>query len=306
MLAAFVGAALVVFTLRDVVHELFQPSGSGTLSRLVSRGLWRLFRAAAQRRPRLLPLAGPTIVASVLTVWALLLIIGWALMYWHGLPEEFRFSNALEPAERNQFLTSIYISIVTLSTLGFGEITPETTPLRIVAGVQGLVGFGFLTAGISWILSITPVLTRRRSFAHFLNLLSASGFGDHERVHAELPTPLLLLLSERLATLRVDLINTPVAYYFHQDSESDSLAKHLPALHMLAQAIEKSDRPAAMCDSGSLLHASIKSFADVLASRFIMISEGASTSEILMAYAADHRRLPMVVTPDRLRSIHRD
>jgi hypothetical protein len=154
-----------------------------------------------------------------------------------------------------------------------------------------LLGFGVQPALISGILSLTPVLTRRRSFAHFLNLLWRCGFESGAMKPNDIPIPLLLSLSERLATLRVDLINTPVTYYFHHDSEADSLAKHLPIFHTLAQAIEGSDQPPAVRNSGSLLHASIQSFAKVVGERFIR-TDDVTTEAVLVAYAADHLRKP--------------
>lgn len=289
MLSSLIGAALVLFTLRDVVFELFQPSGSGSLSRAVSRGLWVAFRAAARRRPRVLPLAGPTILASVLFVWALLLIIGWALAYWPNMPGSFRFATSLQSTVGNQFVSAVYLSIVTLATLGFGDITPETPMLRIIAAVQGLVGFAFLTAGISWILSITPVLTRRRSFAHFLCMLSASLFGSGAADRTALTVPLFLTLSERLATLRTDLVNTPVTYYFHNSLDADSVAAQLPSLYALAQSLDQPGAPADVRDSSKLLCTAIDSFAIVLANRFLRTGE-ASTASVLKEYAVDHGR----------------
>lgn len=281
------GAILIFVTLRDVLHELFQPSGAGSISQSMSRGLWSTFRRISVHRPRILPLAGPLIVASVLTFWAILLILGWALLYWPWMPQSFHFADRIQASAGSDFIDAIYLSAVSLSTLGFGEITPETPVLRLVVGAQGLVGFGFLTAGISWILSITPVLSRRRAFAHFLALLAQPERGDHPVDDRDVLKPLLLSLTESMSRLRTDLINTPVAYYFHRMAGTDSLAAQLPGLYRRAQAMRESS--AAPAPHAAMLCAAIDSFAAALTQRHLRCGS-ASTVEILRAYADDHRR----------------
>ena len=49
-LPTVVGAVLIVGTLRDVVHELFHPEQTGSLSRQVMHGVWRTVRKIAQWR----------------------------------------------------------------------------------------------------------------------------------------------------------------------------------------------------------------------------------------------------------------
>jgi hypothetical protein len=43
------GVLLVVVALRDVVHELFNPERTGSISRGVMRLVWRLVRAVGRR-----------------------------------------------------------------------------------------------------------------------------------------------------------------------------------------------------------------------------------------------------------------
>lgn len=82
LVAPLFGALLIVLAVRDVWSTLFRPGGNGSLNRLMSRGIWRIFRLLARHRPTLLVAAGPTALVAVVLTWVALLGIGWALVYW--------------------------------------------------------------------------------------------------------------------------------------------------------------------------------------------------------------------------------
>lgn len=48
----------------------------------------------------------------------------WALVYWPQLSAEFRFASGLDAAQPTNFWAAVYVSSVTLATLGYGDITP--------------------------------------------------------------------------------------------------------------------------------------------------------------------------------------
>jgi voltage-gated potassium channel len=51
------------------------------------------------------------------------------------------------------FLESLYFSIITLSTVGYGDIVPLSNPMRVIISVQILVGVMLLLFGFSEIIS---------------------------------------------------------------------------------------------------------------------------------------------------------
>jgi hypothetical protein len=60
---------------------------------------------------------------------------------------------------------------VTITTLGFADVIPHAGWLRGVAPLEALLGFGLLSASISWLLLIYPAISRRRSLAYEISLL---------------------------------------------------------------------------------------------------------------------------------------
>lgn len=60
---------------------------------------------------------------------------------------------------------------MTLTTLGYGDVTPVSDWLRLLAPLEAAVSFALLTAGVAWLMSIYPILARRRALAHEVTLL---------------------------------------------------------------------------------------------------------------------------------------
>src|SRR5215203_5980535 len=142
------GAALVVLVLRDAFEALFHPDGRTVLSRAIMRRSWRLFHRLSVRRTGILPLAGPFTLVTIVSSSDVLLSAGWALILWPHFPDGFRFATELGPAENQRgFIDALYMSLVTLGTIGYGDISPSSDALRLLVPVEALVGFGLLSRG---------------------------------------------------------------------------------------------------------------------------------------------------------------
>lgn len=283
------GAVVILAVLRDIFHELFHPSGTGGISGLLMRASWRVFRGISLHRPNLLNLAGPATMLLVIGGWTVLLVVGWALVLWPYLPEGFLLSTGLEPSENAGFLDALYLSMVTLSTLGYGDIAPASTPLRVLAPMEALVGFALLTASISWLLSIYPVISRRRSLAQEIWLLrqAESDTGVSLSTGTADPENLLSDLFSQLVTVRNELVQFPITYYFHGGDEKNALSVALPHLADLTERLAGSEDPALRLRAAALDRAT-EDLAAILATRFLGLSPSSPPEKILEAYARDH------------------
>lgn len=279
------GVALIAIALRDVFDALFHESGKGVLSRYLMRGVWRVIRRVGGKR--WLPLAGPFSLIAVVLTWAALLVLGWALLMMPHMPEDFSFSGA---SHSGRFVESVYVSLTTLTTVGFGDISPAADWVRLILPVEALVGFGLLTASVSWLLSIYPVLSRRRSLAYEVHLLESAQRevgakvprlepGAAERVYAELTT--------RLVTVERDMVTFPVAYYFASTDRRFALPSAMPTLLALAEEGRDSGGTDQVRLRASMLRTAIGDFALTTAERFHG-SRAESTDELLADYARDH------------------
>ncbi|GAA4930906.1 potassium channel family protein [Streptomyces coeruleoprunus] len=276
------GAALAMLALRDVFHTLWHPTRHGGLSRRVMTVAWVL--SARFGRRRAVGLAGPIGMVVVVALWAATVITGWALLYWPHMPDAFSFAAGLEPERHTGFLDALYISIVTMATLGLGDIAPAEGWLRIIGPLESVVGFALLTATVSWVLGIYPALARRRTVALRIAQLRRAGLHDQRP-----PTPgacaALQGLAADLAHVCVDFRQYAESYYFHDGDENTSLAANIVYIASVADRIPP-DADADTVLARDLLRASLRDLAVTLDERFL--HTGGTTRHVLARYAEDH------------------
>ncbi len=171
------GAAIVVLTLADVYLTVLKGGSTSLISARFASTVWRAFRLlglrSGRRRDNVLAYAGPTIVAGIVVTWALLLVVGFALIYLPALGTSIRMSEGDTP---ENVATALYFSAMSLSTLGTGDIRPVTDMYRLVSVAQALIGFSVLTVTITYLLSVYSALDRHNSLA--LALHHATGDSD--------------------------------------------------------------------------------------------------------------------------------
>ncbi len=290
-LATLAGLALIAIALRDIFQTLFRPAGRGHLARLLMESVWRASRRFAGRRPDLLSATGPALVVVVIFAWVGALVLGWALLYWPHLPESFLLSPQLERADQNDLLDGVYLSLVTLTTLGFGDVTPTAPWLRLVTPLEALVGFAVLSASITWIILIHGAVRRRRALAAEVAALRGT-LAQPPVSLPDLDDPalerLLGELTPRLFAVGNDLHDVSGAYYFETTAERSSLAEALPYLLVLSKALSRPERSASVRLRASLLHAALVDLADALAG-FLGI-EASDPASVFRAYRAQRGR----------------
>jgi hypothetical protein len=284
------GVVLIVLALRDIFDVLFHPLGRGMITRRVVRGL----AAVARRSPRgqtgtLGLLAGPLSYIAVVGTWAGLLAIGWALVFLPQLPGGFHFDPGLDPAQHSGFLDALYVSLVNLTSLGYGDISPAAPLLRLLGPVETMFGLGLLTASISWLLSIYGAISRRDSLAHEVHLAKEAEERLGEKLadaDPELLETMLAAFSEQLIRARRDLIHFPIVHYFRTEDEQRALAGLLPFLGSLADEAAEESRPHSLRVRAEILRMAIDDFAETLRKRLRI--PGENTGETLRNYQSDH------------------
>lgn len=284
-LVSLVGAGLVMLTLRDLFHTLWHPTRHGGLSRLVMTALWRLARRFRARR-RVVGLVGPLAMVTVVGMWAFTVVLGWAIIYWPHMPGAFTFSPGSKAAQEPALLDSLYLSLVTVATLGLGDIAPGEGWLRLVSPLEALVGFALLTATVSWVLEIYPALTRRRVLAIRLALLRDAA-PTPQQIDCTAGALLLDSLATEVVRVRIDFTQYAEAYYFHDGEDHSSLAATVGYAATLAQRGQAAQRPEVRL-AGDLLAGALNDLAAILDQRFL--HTGGTAAEVFAAYAADHGR----------------
>ncbi len=283
-LAAGAGTLLVLLVLRDMFHTLGHPEGQGELSSLVLRATWRL-TGRRGGRGRFSRLSGPLALLSIIVLWGILTVLGWALLYWPSIPTGFSYTSGPVPDPGGRILDALYLSMVSLSTLGFGDIVPTSELMRIVNPLQALFGFALLTVAVSWILQIYPALTRRRVLALRLSALQRTDVVSSLHVQSSTLLPAIVeSLAGDVIQAGVDLRQYSETYYFRDLDPNASLAAMLTYAAELGR-VGASGQVGDLRLAANLLNRALEDFAELLCTQYG--NTGQTVPETLAAYAAD-------------------
>ena len=282
LLLTAAGLVLVGMALRDIFDVLFHLEGRASISRAVTRGVWRALRRAADVRPQVFPLAGPFGLVSTIVVWAMLLLVGWALLLWPHL-ESFRDA-AGKPTDGG-FWEALHISSGILSTMGWGDVTPIDQWLRVVSPLEALLGFGLLTASVTWLFAVHPAVQRRRALAYELWLLREASGGEHDAPVFD--GQMFTELTSRIVAVQRDIVAIPASYYFRDPDERLLLSAQLPFLRELADRTSTDGEDDGTAQRARMLSKSIDDLLLTIARRLHGIEDG-DTYEALRIFACDH------------------
>lgn len=287
VLLTLIGAALIVAGLRDMFHALLHPHSQGMLTDVVLTGAWRLSRATGHA---LGGTVGPAAMVAVILMWVLLQVAGWALVYLPHLPDGFSYSPGVDPSDYTRPAEAVYASLVSLATLGLGDVVPTHPILRLLVPLEALTGFALLTAALTWFAQIYPPLSRRRALAAELHGLAAARW--HEGLDERDPAAVSRVLDDvtgQVLRVGVDLTQHSETYNFRESDPALALSAQLPYALELRGAARASASPDVRV-SGERLAGALERLREALISGFTV--EGDSVEEAVASYAADHGRTP--------------
>lgn len=259
LLPLLLGVAVLLLLLADIfITVLHHWGGQGPVGKRFARGVWRVAVAATARlsagtRRQLLGRVGPALIPLMLMLWALLAIVGFALVYLPWMPASFSADSSIPTP--GTFWDAVYFSGVTFFTLGYGDLVPLTPGLRVVSFVQAGAGFALITLSISYFLSVYAAYSRQKVLAESL-FYQSGGTADAATVLARhlaggvSPGPLrgdLARLRDSLAEIRSQYANYSIMHYFTPSDPERSLLRVLFVLHdlslLLDTALDSSGRP---------------------------------------------------------------
>lgn len=289
-----IGAAMIIVALLDVFQTLFHPAAHGALSDWTAHAIWKIFRMGAERWRGLLTFAGPVAFVLTILVWTSLVTCGFGFIYWARMGTDFSFPAGLDPHQYSGYMGGLDTSLEALITLTEGP-SARVPVLGLFRGIQAVIGFGLLTASVSWLLSLYPVLETRRSLAHQANLLHAAeqitGI-DMIQQSPEQAEQSLFNLAALLTTLRNEMAQFPISYYFHIGEKETSLSGILPYVAHLADRANQQQASPGLRIAGAALGGAVVDFTKLLARRFLDVGQD-NQAAILRAYAQAHMYEPV-------------
>ena len=101
----------------------------------------------------------------------LLLGLAWAVLYWaidRTSTDAFAFNHRItidyvhDSGETTAFSQFVYFSFVTMSTLGYGDISPRLAIVQTIAWLQAVVGQFYLAVAVAWLVNTLPNSSEKR------------------------------------------------------------------------------------------------------------------------------------------------
>jgi Ion channel len=223
IVVVFIDAFEVVILPRRVRHGY-------RLASVFYRSAWVLWRAAARLLPAgswrqgFLSVFGPLSLFGLMSLWAVGLIFGFALLHW-----SLDTALALPRDTDINFVTYLYFSGTTFFTLGYGDLVPTGTWGRAMSVAEAGIGFGFLAVVISYLPVLYQAFSRREIAISLLDARAGSppSAGELLRRLAEARTlasagPLLIEWERWAAELLESHLSFPVLRFYRSQHDNQS------------------------------------------------------------------------------------
>src|SRR4051812_7904472 len=269
---AVVAAAIIVMIFVDAFESVVLPrrvKHNYRLARLFYQSAWIVWRAAANGLPigrfrsGLLSVFGPLSLFGLLCIWAIGLVLAFALLHWS-------FQTALSlPGDGDlRFGTYVYFSGTTFFTLGYGDIVPTRAGGRALSVTESGIGFGFLAIIISYLPVLYQTFSRREISISLLDARAGSPptAGELLRRLAEAKSvaavgPFLVEWERWSAELLESQLSFPVVSYYRSQHDNQSwvgaLTMILDSSALLIAAIDSNSGHQARLTFAMARHAAV-------------------------------------------------
>jgi hypothetical protein len=226
--------ALVVYDVYATI--LHARARSGPIGETLNRAVWGLarglaFKLSRVRRHRLLNVVGPLLQPLLIILFIALLVLGFALIYYPRMPANFRVQ---ADAASSPFMAALYFSGTTLTTVGYGDIAPHTTGMRLTALFEAASGFALISLAITYLITVYGALERKRavaiSFYHQAEEgANVAAFITHHFVAGRFYSleTTMRMATRDLQELLESHVEHPVIHYFHPVEVYKSLPRVL-------------------------------------------------------------------------------
>ena len=265
------GVAVLLVVLWDAFETIVLPRRVRRrvgLTRSFYRLTWLPWRALGRRlrpgnfRENLLSVYGPLSLLFLLATWAVLLVVGFALVQW-GVGSELSV-----PADVHGFRADLYYSGTTMFTIGLGDVAPRSTAARILTVLEGGTGLGFLALILGYLPVMAQAFSRREANISLLDARAGSPPSAAELLkrHSgpEAYDALARLLAEWerwAADLLETQISFPVLAYYRSQHDNQSwiaaLTTILDTCALIMAGVENAPTRAARLTFAIARHASV-------------------------------------------------
>lgn len=166
----------------------------------------------------------------------LLVLSVWIFLFWIGIFLVFSYDPGGIVTKEKEVATAIerlYFSGFVFSTLGIGDIGPNSDSFRVLTAFFSFLGFSFFTTSITYLISVFSALTEKRSLAQSIRNFGATPFEVLDRLESYDNSFVIQHIAQFQHMLNSHIVNHqayPVLNYYNSESEANSLNLNLVVL----------------------------------------------------------------------------
>ncbi|GAB3540622.1 potassium channel family protein [Pontibacter brevis] len=273
------GIIITIWGFLEVLWTTIWVDGtSAPLTGRITTLIWKLMRGIIpDKKHRLLSLSGPVILVTTVSLWIMMIILGWSLIFY---ADPVSIQNPTSKTYPNFYGHIWYITYVMFS-VGNGDFTPQSDTWQLLSAMVAFGGMAMVTLGVTYILQVISAVVVKRSFA---SQVTSIGKGAEDFVVSQWTGDdfgaielQLSSLSTTLATLSEQHMAYPILHYYHAANPEKANALALAildeALMIIKYGIPEKHHP-----SGTILksaRSSTETFLDSLHGAYISPSDDA-------------------------------
>ena len=244
VIALIAGLLMCLSAILDAFQTIIlprRPVGRFRITKLFYILTWKPWAAIARRtrdpkvREQFYSMYGPASLLLLLAVWALLLVAGFALLFF-GLRTPFADPMA-DASALARLRTDLYVSGTTLFTLGIGDVLPRSLVARALIVLESGTGLGFVALVIGYVPVLYNAFSHREVSVALLDARAGSPPTSTEllRRHAfaggqEALVVLLVEWERWSAEILESHISYPILCYYRSQHDNQSWLSALTAM----------------------------------------------------------------------------
>jgi hypothetical protein len=261
------GFIILLLAIHDFFYTTLSASGGGFISENVAILSDRIIQFGASTFGRkAYDYHGLFVNLMILFVWLLLIWLGLFMVY-SSNPEAITNSSGRAAYNWERLYFTGYI----LSTLGMGNFKPVSPFFEVVTSCFSFFGFIFFTSSMTYFLSVSSAVVRKRTLTKSINnlgnqpeiiankLLSLDSSFSYQQVHT---------LQELVDQHSVSHQAYPVVHYYSRSEEKDCFSINISRLDEALSIIVYSNKGENLQEEIGLLRAAISNFLQNLEKNF--------------------------------------
>lgn len=241
ILCLVIGFILLAFIIYDFFYTTLSTSGTGFISRGISKFSYKVIQFFAKIFGRgAYSYSGLIVNLSIFFTWIIVVWIGLFFLY-SANPDA--ITNNQDRAANS--IERLYFTGYVLSTLGMGNFYPTSIKMEVLSSIFSFFGFIFFTTSITYFLSVSSAVINKRTLARSIERLGKTPENIATKILEIDSAYAFQILSNCQTMLDKHVVNHqayPVVYYYSHPEPAVCLGLNIARLDEAVSILISSEK----------------------------------------------------------------